>query len=457
VARKELATLVGRTRDRRLPPILLDINRSLKSSKSRIEIAMTAVAAAIGSVIGYVGAEVAEEELFERLLWPQRFYNYLDLRTSLKYSFLMPMGGPLHRAALQVLDTFRDNGLYRGRAMGHMLGTAFFADNDGIQYFHHTDIDTSTGGRESPKDVRNCFWVEVLRRVDPRLVAKDPSICTASSSEEEQSHQSMKRTTHYLFRLSLEVLPEVPESRVPIVREDRITLTTITGICLSEVSGVGCGIVIGVWQRYYAFTGLLCLPLALKLLSLLVSVRREPLILPVTTEKRPGAAVFKSVTPPANTGLKHMERFEVACPNIGYFILETSHPETVLQFTRHYGHPIRISKLDRLREIMGIIVVYEFVLNFPAGLIALAWASPNAQYLWLGYQVYAIVAMHISRLVGWGGCGRVEERVAERLERVQKAYLGGDGIGMIYASLLAEKFDSATEVKRRIREVLANN
>jgi hypothetical protein len=82
---------------------------------------MTAVAAAIGSVIGYVGAEVAEEELFERLLWPQRFYNYLDLRTSLKYAFLIPMGGPLHRAALQVLDTQRtlqgkSNGAYAGHS-----------------------------------------------------------------------------------------------------------------------------------------------------------------------------------------------------------------------------------------------------------------------------------------------------------------------------------------------------
>jgi hypothetical protein len=197
--------------------------------------------------------------------------------------------------------------------------------------------------------------------------------------------------------------------------------------------------------------------LALKLLSLLVSVRREPLILPVTSEKRPGAAVSKAVTPPAKPELKHVERFEVACPTIGYFILETSHPETVLQFTHHYGHPIRISKLDRLCEIMGIVIVYGFVLNFPAGLIALAWASPNAQYLWLGYQVYAIVAMHIARLVGWGGCGRAEERVEETLERFQKAYLKGDGNGMICASLLAEKFDSVTEVKRRIREILADN
>lgn len=87
---------------------------------------MTAIAGALGSVIGYVGAEVAEPEVFERLLWPQRFYDYLSPSTMLTTALTMPMGGPMHRAALETLDSFRKMGLYRGRCRGNMLVTAFY-------------------------------------------------------------------------------------------------------------------------------------------------------------------------------------------------------------------------------------------------------------------------------------------------------------------------------------------
>ncbi|KAI1666406.1 hypothetical protein L13192_10090 [Pyrenophora tritici-repentis] len=66
---------------------------------------MTAVAGALGSVIGYVGAEVAKPTVFERLLWPQRFYNYATPRTLLLSALTMPMGGPLHKAAFAALDS----------------------------------------------------------------------------------------------------------------------------------------------------------------------------------------------------------------------------------------------------------------------------------------------------------------------------------------------------------------
>lgn len=58
-----------------------------------------AAVSALGSVLGYLGAEVAESSLFQRLLWPQRFYNYLDPILFLKLAFLFPTSGPLHRAA----------------------------------------------------------------------------------------------------------------------------------------------------------------------------------------------------------------------------------------------------------------------------------------------------------------------------------------------------------------------
>ncbi|KAJ4152251.1 hypothetical protein NW754_004046 [Fusarium falciforme] len=38
----------------------------------------TAIVSALGAVLGYLGAEVAEESIFERILWPQRFFNYIN-------------------------------------------------------------------------------------------------------------------------------------------------------------------------------------------------------------------------------------------------------------------------------------------------------------------------------------------------------------------------------------------
>ena len=81
---------------------------------------MSALSGALGSIIGYLGAEVAEATIFERLLWPQRFYNDFNLTISIKLALLMPMGGPLHCAALQTLDVFNEKGLYLGLGRGQL-------------------------------------------------------------------------------------------------------------------------------------------------------------------------------------------------------------------------------------------------------------------------------------------------------------------------------------------------
>lgn len=90
---------------------------------------LQAVAGVLGSFIGYLGAEVSKETIFERLLWPQRFYNHLNLEILVKMGFLMPLGGPLHRAALQTLDTFHERGLYDGSCRKNMVGTAFLRNS----------------------------------------------------------------------------------------------------------------------------------------------------------------------------------------------------------------------------------------------------------------------------------------------------------------------------------------
>jgi len=46
----------------------------------------------------------------------------------------------------------------------------------------------------------------------------------------------------------------------------------------------------------------------------------------------------------------------------------------------------------------------------------LLWEDPHGQYLWLGYRVYTILAMHLVRLAGWGDCWMTQVRIARLLQ-----------------------------------------
>lgn len=121
---------------------------------------MTVVVSALGALLGYVGAEVAEESIFERILWLQHFYNYLDLESVVRMAVFGPLGGPVHRAALQTLDKLRQHGLYRGRNWGDFLGTTVFPDLEGIKYRRVTAIGNED--QKMPKPARNCLWIRVI-------------------------------------------------------------------------------------------------------------------------------------------------------------------------------------------------------------------------------------------------------------------------------------------------------
>lgn len=89
----------------------------------------TSILSALGTLIGYIGAEAATDQVFERLLWPQRFWNWFSIYHMFQVVLFMPMGGPVHRAALHTLDKFFENRLFKGDTTGHMLGTAFFKNS----------------------------------------------------------------------------------------------------------------------------------------------------------------------------------------------------------------------------------------------------------------------------------------------------------------------------------------
>jgi hypothetical protein len=436
---------------------------------------MTAAIAALGAVVGYLGAEVAEETLFERLLWPQRFCNYVDTSTLLKSSFLMPMGGPLHRAALETLDKFRDHGIYRGRCRGTMLGTAIFAEQKSVTYYHRTA--EKEKDRAAKKEVRNGFWIQVLRCIDEAAIKK--MVANKNPDEESQTERA-RRAVRYVFRLHLDFCPakDVDPKTGTIVSEFSITSRTIAGVFCSEITAVLFAVGIGVWSRFSRsadapnvwLCGLLCISLFLKILAIVFTVRREELILPTIDSTRKTStrhssgdensdpAILKSAPSSKSTPSSYaLDMFEVDYPTLGFPIITAPVSNASLQFFRHYGHPLRDSKADRFREVMCILIVYAYVLNFPAGLIALSWMNQTTRYLWLVYQVYTIVAMHITRLGGWQGCGRTEERVAKALQTGKATYLLGSNGGAVRANLQVERVPGVAEGRARVKEILEQN
>ena len=143
-------------------------------------------------------------------------------------------------------------------------------------------------------------------------------------------------------------------------------------------------------------------------------------------------------------------------PTLG-FVLIISRPPialTILQFFRYYGYPIRTSFADRANETISIIIVYVFVLNFPIGLFALLWMNKISQYLWLGQQLYCVVAMYIVRLLGWQSCLRTEERAAKLLLKDQQAvyYVGTEGC--VKVRLEIEEVTSVGAARLRVSEIL---
>lgn len=129
----------------------------------------------------------------------------------------------------------------------------------------------------------------------------------------------------------------------------------------------------------------------------------------------------------------------------------------MLQFFLHYGHPIRTLKMDRCREIIGICLCYAFVLYFPAGLLAILWMEPGVQYVWLGYQVFTIVAMHLVRLFGLKNRGRTEEHIADLLTEGKEVWLCDEHGPNIAATIKVDEAGSILAAREIVRTMLAKH
>lgn len=396
---------------------------------------MSALVGALGSVIGYLGAEVAERAVFERLLWPQRFYHDPNPTVLIKQALLMTMGGPLHSTALATLDVFRNNGLYLGTRRGDMLGTAFLSDIHVPNYSR-----TGSNEKDMGKESRNGFWVRTMRSI-----TKPPENGTRLAAATPTPYRAL----HLLLQLSLRRVDpsETMGQNVVKVTEDLSVgryIIMIFILFLSELSSIAAAVVAGARFKTWWLVVYFSLPIIFKLIAVCFTVRREGLQDDDALGITPGVA-------PSNV------IYEVVDPNRSFLLIKG--PATVIQqFFRHYGHPKRDSQAvwlpDRAREVICIIVIYGFVLYFPAGLIAALWMSPEVQYLWLGYELYAILAMHIVRIAGWEGCGRLEEHVARLLGDGHEVWLESSGGTTIAATLVTETVTNQAGGKLRVNEIV---
>ncbi|KAJ5345750.1 hypothetical protein N7452_003754 [Penicillium brevicompactum] len=265
---------------------------------------------AVSSVVGYIDAEAATLKSFKQLLWPQRLMSGFTLRTAPQVALLYPMGGPLHKVALQTMDSFYHHGLLSGSLEGHMLGTSFFPELEWKPNFSEGDEQ----GSPVTRPIRNCLWALVFTSLGA------PRSSTPTHGQGTEKGESTK-PLHAQFPMGHLTLskPNLSDATLPFVSEVvggpsvRVILGTIT----AETVGILLTVIYLI--KYKTFWSLFWL---------------APLI----------PRFFKEG---------------------GRFRLITGPPVLVLQFTRHYGHLIR----NQPRELCQIILTTAFGSIFALGLL----------------------------------------------------------------------------------------
>ncbi|KAM0231488.1 hypothetical protein ACHAP5_011046 [Fusarium lateritium] len=400
--------------------------------------------AALGALLGYIGAEAATTAPFEHLLWPQRHLAHLSWRSAVMAALLMPMGGPLHKAALETFDTLHRHGLFRGAYKGHMLGTAFFKDI-GLLYTMH-----DMGVKGQPKAVRNCIWARAMSLLEhPQL--GDESMVTPVEKKEQRktSPQSSVRAwiSCYHLRFS-QATEEDIESSLLFVGE-RVN-TPGPHVYLSVLAAEFSAIIIAViliiiWQTPWVTLWLA--PLALRLISTFFAIHREPLETPQL--------------PPQNSACE----FEIHCPESnGDFIVLSGPPSLIQQFMRHYGHPCR----SRIKEILQLTVICALGCVFPAGLVASALFMPlHLQYVWFGYQIFLVAGLHIARYCQLSRRLSIDAAIAEAFKQGDRFSLYGEssllfgqkrsGSGTLRVDLKVKSYSKYAEGKKAVQDLLMND
>jgi hypothetical protein len=366
-------------------------------------------------LIGYLGTEVATNDPFHRLLWPRRAFSNFLLRNAWKVGIFMPLGGPLHKTALDTMDTFFKHGLFQGGLCGHILDTAFFPDTD-MTYQLFED-----GLFKREANVRNGLWVRVLNRIPLRVMETMPKLKDPESKREFcYSGARALRQTIPVNYLQLSVEEERKARGVAksmIVESDvgPVTLQILLAIITTEVTGIGVAIAVAIiWKS--AFMIMWLVPLMLKLLSAFLTLSREEFVL-----SKPTVSMHTATASEGNEGVGSRH---IICPTRKFLIISKQGfqvidgpEEVVLQFFRHHGHPQRC----RWKELVQIAIVAAFGLNFPVGLVcSLIWMPVSLQCVWTVYVLYVTGVMYISRYIHGDWWATIEERLSDKFIRTEE-------------------------------------
>ncbi|KAK2877792.1 hypothetical protein FQN49_001190 [Arthroderma sp. PD_2] len=397
------------------PPSTIDIKQTPKPdfhdtsamSQGYNQLPLNSVLSALGTLIGYIGTEVASDTFFHRVLWPQRAYNNLRLQNAWKLALFSPMGGPLHKAALQTMDKFFENGLFQGAYLGRMLGTAFLIDG-GATYQRYEGHGSEAPSKQG--QTRNGIWIRALSQMP--AVAETQS---ATSRLEDGKHQGTVRqkvTVSHLVLSSGQAGGKASGDiqACPLVEGDigAVAWGPVAGILVSEATAIFVAIAVTiVWRS--GFMVLWLMPLLLKILSALSTVHREGLKPPAQPLPQSEASRNdENLEKPDEQSDGHKSKLFLIRTVQGFQLIEGP-DHVVTPFFRHYGHPQRC----RWREVVQIAVIAGFGLIFPVGLVCSSlWMPLGLQALWTAHALYVTIALYISRYACGGTWATTEERIA---------------------------------------------
>ncbi|PON27076.1 hypothetical protein TGAM01_v204025 [Trichoderma gamsii] len=402
---------------------LLDSPSSTSPYASKMANPDTGVFGAIGAVLGYVGAEVATGQIFERLLWPQRSYANVTLKSIPIMAILMPMGGPLHIIALKTLDVMSSHGLFKGARVGHMLGTAFYPDQD----WTYTSW-TSNGQKIKTESVRNCLWVRALSYIPIPKLGCDTQQATDQTHGKPVLRSDQVRAKVAVSHLTLtRATKQDTESKIPFVDADvgRPAFQVFLAIFITESSAILTAVGVAVYfKSLWALWWLT--PLLLRLVSAVFSVDRKPLEpLDLTSPN------------------EDFCDYEIHCPQSeGNFMLLTGPKSVVQQFFVHYGHPVR----NRFREAVQLAMVALFGLLFLFGLFfSVIWMPIAVQKVWVCYHFYSGFAMIVMRYTSNGTS--TEAIIAKHFRKQEKNVVTVDSEKKETAILFGHSRDGNETIK----------
>ncbi|KAL8917733.1 MAG: hypothetical protein Q9208_007785 [Pyrenodesmia sp. 3 TL-2023] len=297
-----------------------------------------------------------------------------------------------------------------------MLGTAFFFDTK-LGYTVQDSVSDSI-----VKDyVRNGLWVQAICHI-PILSTSDED----GNGELGMEPRRLVRARSVVNILELSYTDGKVESSKTIKKDvGSVSFRILLAIIWSEITGIAMGVfVLAFWNSYFAFVWYL--PVTLRLLSALTTIKRENLLSKPTVKEDEG----------------EVKRFEVNTDGHGLLLVEGKE-SAVLQFFRHYGHPIR----NRVRESLQIAIIVLLGLVFPVGLLcSLIWMPVGLQYLWLGYQLYATLAMYMHRFT------RDRQQTTSQARLAQIFARGNDEERFAYL-----QDDNGTTVQGRLTRIYVKN